>query len=110
MIPRQLARVALLWLVLGALGLQQWAVRSHWHGPSAIAGSAQAAGQTDDGKGPHDCVWCHAGAHAAAVAPPTAWLALRSHAQFLPRPTAGFAEGFATAPAWAWYSRGPPAA
>lgn len=108
--PRQIARVALLLLVLGALGLQQWAVRSHWHAPAAVAGVAQAAGDTGDGSGLHDCAWCQAGAHAGAAAPPSSWVALRAHALFLHRPAAGFTRDFAPPPAWAWHSRGPPAA
>lgn len=107
---RRHARVALLLLVLGALGLQQWAVRSHWHGPSAAAGIAQAIGDTGEGSAPHDCVWCQAGAHAGAAAPPSAWCTPQAHAQFFVRPEAGFAADFSTPPAWAWHSRGPPIA
>lgn len=114
--PRQRLRLALLLVLFAALGVQQWAVQSHWHAgdaPGATASVLASAGDTGERNlpGHSDCLWCQSAAHAASAAPPTVWVGfLAPDASFLVRPVAGPYSGVRAPPAWAWQSRGPPAA
>jgi hypothetical protein len=116
-LPRRFVHLAVLLLALTAFGAQQWAVRTHWHGPPAStavdAGQSLTAGESPtDGQGlPHpDCLWCHAAAHASAAAPPPQWLGLPPVVfHFHIRPSAGATADFLPPLSWAWHSRGPPA-
>lgn len=110
--PRQLAGVALLLLVLAALGLQQWAVQAHWleHLPRESVVAAPAGGAGDRSPA-HDCRWCQIASHAISAAPPSPALPLPAR-QFrvVPGPAASSAAVSSAFPSWNWQSRGPPAA
>ncbi|MET0281645.1 MAG: hypothetical protein ABW278_11080 [Steroidobacteraceae bacterium] len=116
---RKQLRLALLLLMLGAFGVQQWAMQAHWHANAGNSVAAQASATdpgTDQGPGTggapadKDCLWCHASHGGAAGAPPAAMrLALPDAHDFVRLP-AGVAPEFPAAPAHAWRSRGPPQA
>jgi hypothetical protein len=113
------ARLALVLLALVALCAQQWVARAHWHAPADIAAglhglSLSATGEAplDGGGLPHpDCLLCHAASHAGSAAPPSEWALQVVHIE-LPqhRPSAGVPATVPSPAAWAWHSRGPPAA
>lgn len=110
---RQPLRIALLLLVLGAFGVQQWAMQSHWHTHATAQSLGQSAPGTDQGRAPldKDCLWCHVASHgSAAAAPPVAFrlVAIAEH-HFIRLP-AGIETEFSAPPAHAWHSRGPPRA
>jgi hypothetical protein len=112
MSSRQLMRLALLLLVFAAVAVQQWASHTHWHAAATPISLAAHGGDTEGPAHPgHDCLWCQSAAHGGATAPPAAWpglIAADTHAVI--RPAAGFTLDFLPPPAWAWNSRGPPAA
>jgi hypothetical protein len=111
-------RLALLLLVLGAFGVQQWAMQSHWH--ARVAQPAVASLDQSDTPGPatghgkapadNDCLWCHVASHGAAAAPPPAILLVAVAEHYFVRLPAGIESEFPAQPAHAWYSRGPPRA
>lgn len=112
---RKQLRIALLLLVLGAFGVQQWAMQSHWHATvAAQAGTPDAGSDQGNKRGApldKDCLWCHVASHgSAAAAPPSAIRLAEVVAQFHVRLPAGIASEFVAAPAHAWHSRGPPQA
>jgi hypothetical protein len=112
MTARQLTRCALLLLVLGALGVQQWAAQAHWleHLPGAQV-AADSGGGSGEGSRTHDCRWCQIAAHAVGAAPPSQALRLPARACLgIALPAADAAAQFSSSPAWAWQSRGPPTA
>ncbi len=108
---RKQLRMALLLLVLGAFGVQQWAMQAHWHA-TATAQVSQAPAGSDKGGAPadKDCLWCHVASHGAAAAPPASLRLVAVAEQFFVRLPAGIETEFAAPPAHAWHSRGPPQA
>jgi hypothetical protein len=107
----QLARCALLLLVLAGLGVQQWAAHSHWHAQISGAQLAVPGGDSGEGTGVHDCRWCQIGSHAVGAAPPQAALRCDAgSALYLHLPATHSVAHCDSAPAWNWQSRGPPAA
>jgi hypothetical protein len=110
--PRQTAHLALCLLLLCALGVQQWAVQSHWHTAQASAQPGFDAPADDPGERfpGHDCVWCQIAAHAGSAAPPMVWAGVPATSTSVFHLLLTAAQpGFSSAPAWAWQSRGPPA-
>jgi hypothetical protein len=121
---RKQLRIALLLLMLGAFGVQQWAMQSHWHASvAAQAGdevsseaSSPGSGGDQDRRGgglplDKDCLWCHAASHGSTAAAPPALMQLAvTAAHSFVRLPAGIALEFPAAPAHAWHSRGPPQA
>jgi len=106
-------RLALLFWLLCATCLQQWAAQAHWHA-AVLHGQAtleSPAGDRGDGLPAHDCLLCHAGAHAGSAAPPPVWQALAHFdaARCAPARVAPAAPP-CVHPAWNWQIRGPPRA
>jgi hypothetical protein len=112
MTARQLASCAMLLLVLGALGVQQWAAHTHWlqHLPSGSLAAVPAdnSGESDR---VHDCRWCQIASQAVDAAPPSQQLRIPARAFLLIQlPPADIAAHHSPVPAWNWQSRGPPSA
>jgi hypothetical protein len=107
---RQHARIALLLVVLAAMGAQQLVAQTHWHALATADASvsAPAGGSAPADK---DCLWCHIASHASVAAAPPAPLQLVAANEYVfIRLPAGYESDVPAQPAHAWLSRGPPAA
>jgi hypothetical protein len=104
-------RLGLALLLLGASCVQQWAAQAHWHAIALHGQTTLEAPADDSGNGvpAHDCLWCHAGAHAGSAAPPPAWQGLvLADLHSCSACGAYVAAHPAVRAAWSWQSRGPP--
>ena len=103
-------RIALLFMVLAAMAVQQLVAQTHWHavrhGQASIAAPAgESGGKTND-----VCLLCQIAAHAGAAAPP-AVLVLFAGTRTAVHCVAAYHQADVPAvPSHAWRSRGPPTA
>jgi hypothetical protein len=112
MTARRLASGALLLLVLGMLGVQQWAAQSHWlqHLPAGAV-AVVPAGVPGEPDRAHDCRWCQIASQALDAAPPAQGVRVPARAvQLVFLPAAELSAPSSSSPAWNWQSRGPPSA
>ncbi len=103
-------RVALVFAVLCATGVQQLVAQTHWHSWPGTHASLTAPADDNGGRTEDSCLLCQLAAHAGAAAPPSA-VHLFTASQTQVSYSASYHEADVPAvPAHAWQSRGPPAA